>query len=199
MHAHHSFESTAIKPQSQGPTSSFAGATSITVCSEVEVCIAVGGARPEGVGSQEQGFATSLGRRVLDTESVIVRNKSTLVVLGHSGATAAAVSAATGLAPTSATEAGDTSVRGSVHSYSVWHLEVESDVKDESGFGSMRVLLAQLLPAAEALRGLSSDYEVRLDWGGFSNSTQGGFVLEPDIAHGLANLGLPLYGTAHVD
>jgi hypothetical protein len=130
---------------------------------------------------------------------VIVRNKSTLVVLGRDGATAAAVSAATNLAPTAATEAGVKPLRGSVHPSSVWHLSFGSDPEDQSGFGSMRSLLAQVLPAGEALRGLQPGYEVRLDWGGFSDSSQGGFVLERDVARSLADLGPPVYGTAYVD
>ena len=120
-----------------------------------------------------------------------------MVVIGKNGATAASVSATTGLVPTRATEAGETPLRGSTHAYAVWHLEVDSGVEDESGFGSMRALLAQILPVAAELRELQSRYEVRLDWGGFSDSSQGGFVLDPDIARGLADLGLPLYGTAY--
>lgn len=128
-----------------------------------------------------------------------MRNRSTLVVLGRDGATAAAVSASTGLVPTRLTEAGDEPLRGSVRAYSVWQIGVESDVEDESGFGSMRTLLAAILPAAEALRALQETYEVRVDWGGSSDSSQGGFVLEPDVARGLADLGLPVYGTAYLD
>lgn len=128
---------------------------------------------------------------------MIVRNKSTLIVLGRGGGTAAAVSARTGLIPARATEAGEMPARGSAHDYSVWHLEVESGGDDESGFGSMRSLLAQILPAAAELQQLQSEYEVRLDWGGFSDSSQGGFVLEPDVTRGLADLGLPVYGTAY--
>ena len=128
---------------------------------------------------------------------MIARNRSTLVVLGKNGAKAASVSARTGLVATRATEAGETPLRGSTHAYAVWHLEVDSGVEDESGFGSMRALLAQILPVAAELRELQSRYEVRLDWGGFSDSSQGGFVLDPDIARGLADLGLPLYGTAY--
>lgn len=130
---------------------------------------------------------------------MIVRNRSTLVVLGGENATAGAVSASTGLVPTAATEAGAVPERGSARPYSVWQLAVESDADDETGFGSMRALLAQVLPAAASLRGLRARYEVRLDWGGFSDSSQGGFVLEPDIARGLADLGLPVYGTAYLD
>ena len=78
-------------------------------------------------------------------------------------------------------------------------LSVESDPEDESGFGSMRILLLIVLPAAEALRTLRRDYELRISWGGFSDSGQGGFVLEPDIAQGVAELGLPIYGTAYID
>lgn len=103
----------------------------------------------------------------------------------------------TGLVPTRATEAGEVPTRGSVREYSIWHLEVESGPEDESGFGSMRSLLMQILPAAAELRELQSGYEVRLDWGGFSDSSQGGFVLEPDVARGLADLGLPVYGTTY--
>lgn len=130
---------------------------------------------------------------------MIVRNRSTLVVLGRAGATAAAVTRATGLNPTRSGEAGEQPGRGVPRAYSVWQLTVHATTGDESGFGSMRALLAQILPASPALRALQGDYEVRLDWGGFSDSTQGGFVLEPDIAQGLAAVGLPVYGTAYLD
>ena len=135
----------------------------------------------------------------MDTDLVIVRNESTLVVLGRDGGTAAVVSAATGLAPTSAAETGDHPLRGSVRPYSQWHLTVAAGAEDESGFHSMRVLLATILPSMEALRELQSGYEVRLDWAGFSDSSQGGFVLEPDVARGLGELGLPVYATAYID
>ncbi len=131
---------------------------------------------------------------------MIVRNSSALLVFGLSdGATAMRVTERTGLVPTTATEAGMPPLRGPVRSYSRWDLSVESDPEDESGFGSLRILLSVVLPAAEALRALQRDYEMRIGWGGFSDSSQGGFVLEADLVAGVAALGLPIHGTAYVD
>lgn len=116
-------------------------------------------------------------RRNVETEAVIVRNTSSLVALGRDSATASAVTAATGLKPTSSTEAGEQPLRGSQRRYSTWHLTVESEPEDQSGFASMRALLLCILPAAPALRALEATHELRIDWAGFSDSSQGGFVL----------------------
>lgn len=78
-----------------------------------------------------------------------------------------------------------------------WDLSIESDPEDESGFGSLRILLSVVLAAANALRALQREYEMRIGWGGFSDSTQGDFVLEADLVQGVAALGLPIHGTAY--
>jgi hypothetical protein len=131
---------------------------------------------------------------------VIVRNSSSLLAFGLSEtATARRLTEATGIVPTAATEAGMTPTRGGVKPYSRWNVSIESDPEDHSGFGSLRILLSVVLPAADALRALQREYEMRISWGGFSDSSQGGFVLEADLLQGVAGLGIPIYGTTYLD
>lgn len=84
----------------------------------------------------------------------------------------------------------------------MWHLEVRDDgnSEDATRLASLRTLALLLSGKVNELKALDQDdnYEIRLDWGGFSDNGQGGFVLEPDLTTRLGALGIPLYGTVYL-
>lgn len=61
----------------------------------------------------------------------------------------------------------------------------------------MRNLLARLGPHAASLDKLRDACEMRLDWFGFSDSDQGGFVIPADVLKAAAELSSPLFGTVY--
>lgn len=143
---------------------------------------------------------------------MIIRNVATLVVLGQSSnASAKHVTELIGVQPTDWGEPRDRNVSakrrwprqdGRFRGHAMWHLEVKDDGSsgDETGFASLRALVLLLADKADELQALEQDanYEIRIDWGGFSDSGQGGFVLEPDLAIRFGALGIPLHGTAYL-
>lgn len=149
--------------------------------------------------------------RQLYGRRVIISNSSTLVVLGRSAtASAQHVTELIGLQPTDWGEIGDTNVSakrrrprtdGRLRDHAMWQLRADDDGTsgDETGFASLRALVMLLTNKRNELQALEHDeeYEIRVDWGGFSDSSQGGFVIEPDLALRFGALGIPLYGTAY--
>jgi hypothetical protein len=134
---------------------------------------------------------------------MITSSTASFAAYSDTGASAD-VTRALGIDPDEHHERGDRHGRDGelVRAQSAWELRVRAaDVPedDESGFGSVRTLLATLLPLADRLDALRGDWEFVVWWGGFSDSEQGGFVIEPDVLAGLARLGAPLYGTAYLD
>lgn len=134
---------------------------------------------------------------------MIVENSATLVVLGDdSTATAERVTAIVRLIPTLALEAGATVGGPGADSrtldHSVWHLAYEDHGtgSDASGFASLYGLLQALEGKGQAVAMLQQErYEVRIDWRGESDSSRGGFILDPVLAARVARLGIPVYGT----
>jgi hypothetical protein len=81
-----------------------------------------------------------------------------------------------------------------------WSLSVvnEPSEEDQTGFSSLRELMAMLQPSSQVLAELRQGGETRLWWSGDSDSTQGGFVLEADLISYLAKLGCDVFGTAYL-
>lgn len=82
-----------------------------------------------------------------------------------------------------------------------WILSIErSDVPtgDQTGFGSVAILVDRLLPYTAALMSLRPQCETVVTWGGFSDSGQGGFVIPRSVLVGLAALDCDFYGTAYL-
>ena len=138
---------------------------------------------------------------------MIVRSIATLAV--DSGThSAAGVTRALGIAPTSSFEIGDPTrnalagrAPGAVHGHAHWSFtadENQIDDSDETGFASLRVLIDVFRNKAEALASLRPAYETVIWWSGFSDSWQGGFVMLPDLLADLAALGCELYGTTYL-
>ncbi len=75
--------------------------------------------------------------------------------------------------------------------------EVASD--DKTGMGALTLLVQRLAPLAERLATLRPDYRTIISWGGFSDSSEGGFVMPADLSAALGRLGCDLYGTAYLD
>jgi len=86
--------------------------------------------------------------------------------------------------------------------FSSWTYDVtreQTPTDDETGLRSVRELIRVFDPVAETLRGLRPRYDYRIWWSGFSDSWQGGFVIEKDLFAGLARLDADIYGTAYLD
>lgn len=115
------------------------------------------------------------------------------------------VTAVLGLEPTRTRARGEVvSARRSVilAQHHVWVHRVErAEVPDDdrTGMGALTLLVQRLAPAAERLASLRPDYRTIIDWGGFSDSSEGGFVMPADLAAALGSLGCDLYGTAYLD
>ncbi|MGO4679313.1 hypothetical protein [Microbacterium sp. 2MCAF23] len=87
-----------------------------------------------------------------------------------------------------------------VYGETYWEYRCEIEpIDDRTGFASLSSLVALLLPLADALAVLRDGGETRIWWGGFSDSTQGGFVMTAALQHDLALLGCDLFGTAYLD
>jgi hypothetical protein len=56
-----------------------------------------------------------------------------------------------------------------------------------------------LLPRANALAALREGGETRIWWSGFSDSTQGGFVMTAALQHDFAMLGCDLFGKTYLN
>lgn len=69
---------------------------------------------------------------------------------------------------------------------------------DQTGFASLRRLVEDLVPRADALVRLRRGGETVLRCSGDSDSTQGGFVLESDLIAALNLIGCDVYGTAYL-
>lgn len=127
---------------------------------------------------------------------------------------AAAVTAALGVEPTSIHEIGDTrrrsrSRRAGSHSptqytHSLWEHTVRADparsgVADAAGSTSIRLLVDVFREKQGQLETLRADYELRIWWSAISSSTQAPFVFDADLVRGLAIIGCDLYGTAYLE
>jgi hypothetical protein len=77
-----------------------------------------------------------------------------------------------------------------------WILTVKDDGADDSGFGSVRVMLSMLAGREDAIRTLKSDFDVWIVWSGISDSEQGGFVISSDIFAQLAALDCDIMANA---
>ena len=120
------------------------------------------------------------------------------------------ISAMLGLEPSSSGEKGDLTPSGRAgrdlaperlrYQHTRWSLTVVNEPSDEdqTGFSSLRELIARLQPSSQVLAELRQGGETRLWWSGDSDSTQGGFVLEADLISYLAKLGCDVFGTAYL-
>ena len=81
-----------------------------------------------------------------------------------------------------------------------WILEVDDDdPEDRTGFGSVRKLLAALAGREDAVRALNTDFNVWIQWTGFSDSDSAGFVIPDDVLPGLARLECDIMANAELN
>jgi hypothetical protein len=142
---------------------------------------------------------------------VIVGNRSTLSIYSDS-LTVAEISAALGIDPHDSADRGEptrAARAGRVlaseyitHQRAHWSFDADPslvDPLDETGFGSLRVLLTVFRERANALQSLRRECDTVIWWSGDSDSGQGGFVLTADVLSDLARLGCDLYGTTFLN
>jgi len=124
--------------------------------------------------------------------------------------TAAEVTALLGVEPTGGGEIGDAKhpprldrerqpARQFFYKQSTWLFDVPdgADSDDESGFASVRRLLDIFGPKSEVLGELRRNYRTIIWWAGFSDSSQGGFVMPAELLSDLGELGCDLFGTVY--
>jgi hypothetical protein len=117
-----------------------------------------------------------------------------------------------GLEPTHSHERGDAtrdakngtlrSGRSAVETRASWSLDGDAnaaDPEDETGFRTLRQLLSRISDKGTAIAELKIDCEVSITWSGYSDSWQGGFVLEEELLTELGRLGNPIWGTTYLD
>jgi hypothetical protein len=143
--------------------------------------------------------------------AVILANRSTLSVYSHER-TVSEISAALGLEPSSSADVGDptrAAVAGRalapeymIHQRAQWSFDVGAstlDVRDDQGVASLRALVDVFRQRANALQSLRPECETVIWWSGSSDSTQGTFVIPPDLLADLALLGCEFRGTAYLN
>lgn len=122
---------------------------------------------------------------------------------------ASAVTTVLGLQPTSSAERGDpvgrlrTGADGKPsmreRASSIWVLDsTEADPDDTSGFSSVRSLVAALESKREALASLQENYFIEVNWNGFSDRPQAGFLIPADLLAALGSLGCDFHGTVYL-
>jgi len=149
--------------------------------------------------------------RDVEGESMIVSSRSSISIYSDSR-TAVEMTKALEVQPHRSDEMGEptrSALAGRVlkpeymtHQRAHWSFDADEsliDPKDETGFGSLRVLVNVFRPRAAALASLREDCETIIWWSGDSDSSQGGFVIPADLLVDLAILGCDLYGTAYLD
>jgi hypothetical protein len=117
-----------------------------------------------------------------------------------------------GLAPTASHERGDPSRasrsgtlrtgRSAVETQARWSLNGDPNVAnpgDETGFRTLRQLLGRISDKGAAIAELKSNCDLSITWSRYSDSWQGGFVLDEDLLADLARLGIPIWGTTYLD
>jgi hypothetical protein len=139
----------------------------------------------------------------------MIRNNSAALIVSSTINSISGVSALLDLEPTLSHELGEeTRNSGRVppgsprrfHKDSRWVFGVEDDAsEDETGFGSVRKLLDSLKGRETAVRALHPDFEVWMQWTGFSDSESGGFVIPADVLPSLASLECDIVANAEFD
>jgi hypothetical protein len=134
--------------------------------------------------------------------------RATLSIYGEGAdLTAAAVTAALGVEPTSSYEFGDPVVskspalNGTARTHSHWSFVMPGTVAsndDPHGMESLAKLAEMFESKAGVLVNLSARYEIRVWMTAFSDSTQGGFVVDPVTMRRLGMLSAALFGTVYL-
>lgn len=137
-------------------------------------------------------------------------NTATLIVYSATQP-AAAVTEALGVEPTSSREKGNRMATGGLISAaasgsrfreSLWQysvvVQVDSWEQDPAGTASLRQLLEVFAGKGPQFATLRPQYETHISWSGHSGSTQGGFVIEPELLTALAELGCRFFGDVYL-
>ncbi|HTL42021.1 MAG TPA: DUF4279 domain-containing protein [Pseudolysinimonas sp.] len=138
----------------------------------------------------------------------MIRDNSAALIVSSKERSVAGVSSRLGLEPTSSHEMGEETRNsrrippGSAPRFeneSRWVFAVDDvDPDDETGFGSVRKLLAALSGKEGAVRELQAEFDVWIQWTGFSDSDSGGFVIPRDVLPGLAALNCTIMANAEL-
>jgi hypothetical protein len=133
----------------------------------------------------------------------VVPNGDATLIIKSTTLTIRQITEALGLQPSRTAERGEpiSPTMQRSREESIWALDgaPSSDPSDQTGFGSMRNLLAALQDKTEVIESLRASCRILLDWHGFSDSEQGGFVMPSDVIRAAAGLGCDLFGTVYLD
>jgi hypothetical protein len=142
---------------------------------------------------------------------MVIDNSASLALYSETHS-AVAVTEALGLVPETSGEIGDAKhpvrigadgqpVRQFFYKEATWIYKVpeEVDPNDQSGFSSVRRLVDLFREKSKVLAELRENYRTVIWWAGFSNSSQGGFVIDADLLVSLGELGCDLFGTVYID
>jgi len=136
-----------------------------------------------------------------DTARLVVRSEARTV---------AQISGLLALTPSSFGDKGDLTPSGIagrqfkpeylIYQETFWAYDCDVEPGDDrTGLASLASLVDLLQPRVEALAALRETGETTIWWGGFSDSTQGGFVMTAALQHDLALLGCDLFGTTYLN
>ena len=126
----------------------------------------------------------------LGVEPTSIREKGSRMATGSRIATGSP-------SPAAASGSGSTRFRESLWQYSVV-VQVDSWEQDPAGTASLRQLLEVFVGKGPQFASLRPQYETHISWSGRSGSTQGGFVIEPELLTALAELGCRFFGDVYL-
>jgi hypothetical protein len=139
----------------------------------------------------------------------MIRDNSASLIVSSTERSVAEVSDRLGLEPEFMHEKGTETLnsrrvppesRPRFHPDSRWVYSVRDDNEaDETGFGSVRQLVADLTGREEAVRALHIDFTVWIQWTRFSDSESGGFVIPSDVLPPLAALNCDIMANAELN
>lgn len=106
------------------------------------------------------------------------------------------------LEPTDVPEMGSVSRSGRVREHHNWSIQVDTldnTGEDQTEMQALRTLLEHCIPARGRVKELPTECDARIWWSGDSDSNQGGFVVEADLAQMITALGIDLMATVYFD
>ena len=114
----------------------------------------------------------------------------------------ALISEILGFVPTRMKLRGSVTRSGRQLDHNVWTMDVErrfNTKADETGTRALSDLVTAARSGIGRFPLLPTDCSARIWWSADSDSTQGGFVIPVELAAGIAELGVDVYATVHLE
>ena len=107
-----------------------------------------------------------------------------------------------GLIPTRIERRGADRQSDRARTHNMWSIDgnwLSNSEADQTGTGASTELITRTRAAAGKIQTLPTDCKVRIWWSADSDSTQGEFVISPELCKGIAELGVDVFATVYFD